>query len=223
MEEGEDQDNLAQEGDAAIEGEADPTATEKKRGGRRNLNKVWDAGDTKGFPSGEDELEYEDVDTVTRKMYLSRLLDITVKAPQASFFVKWILARVDGQHRILWFATRLLHALIVSTLRVVTLDNIEQYMLIPSTNLPADRLIISQTVIHRAFSLVSAKGTNRPSNSKLDQVFNSLPHGKRANHRAIDQATRFRLSNLNMVLFFVHFYDFFSTPCLSRAGIDYIV
>ncbi|KAK9483504.1 hypothetical protein V1527DRAFT_265082 [Lipomyces starkeyi] len=126
MEEGEDQDNLAQEGDAAIEGEADPTATEKKRGGRRNLNKVWDAGDTKGlskcafcnqlYTTGnghgcvakscrkerEDELEYQDVDTVTRKMYLSRLLDITVKAPQATFFVKWILARVDGQHRILW-------------------------------------------------------------------------------------------------------------------------
>ncbi|KAK9373912.1 uncharacterized protein V1513DRAFT_447949, partial [Lipomyces chichibuensis] len=78
----------------------------------------------------------------------------------------------NGQHRILWFATRLLHALIVSTLRVVTLDNIEQYMLIPSTNVPAGRLVISQTVIHRAFSLVSAKGTRRPSNSKLDQVYN---------------------------------------------------
>ncbi|KAK9496117.1 hypothetical protein V1508DRAFT_394292 [Lipomyces doorenjongii] len=97
MEEVEDQDNLAQ-GDAAIEGEADPTATEKKRGGRRNLNKVWDAGDTTGNGHGcvakswrkerEDDVEYEDVDTVTRKMYLSRLLDITVKASQATFFVK---------------------------------------------------------------------------------------------------------------------------------------
>ncbi|KAK9428260.1 hypothetical protein V1505DRAFT_357960 [Lipomyces doorenjongii] len=91
MEEVDGQDNLAQR-DAAIEGEAHPTANEKKRGVRRNLNKVWDAGDTKGlskcafcnqfFTTGnghgcvakswrkerEADVEHEDVDTVTHKM-----------------------------------------------------------------------------------------------------------------------------------------------------------
>ncbi|KAK9376444.1 uncharacterized protein V1513DRAFT_429777 [Lipomyces chichibuensis] len=192
MEEGEDL-----EGDAAIEGEADPTATEKKRGGRRNLNKVWDAGDTTGFPSVRFVINYTRQATATgasrkagersvktslsMKMWIRSharctCLDCSTLRPslfRPPFSFKWIFLRVDGQHRTLWFATRLLHALIVSTLRVVTLDNIEQYMLIPSTNVPADRLVISQTVIHWAFSFVSAKGSSRPSNSNLDHVYNN--------------------------------------------------